>query len=58
MLISVLNGLKLVADAFPFAVILPGETSNAVADVFDLQHRSFVFSVAVSGADGGVKFDV
>jgi hypothetical protein len=50
--------LKLVAAVLPFAVIVPGVTSAAVADEFDLQHRSFVFSTDVSGADGGVKFDV
>jgi hypothetical protein len=50
--------LKLVAAVLPFAVIVPGETSNAVADEFDLQHRSFVFATDVIGADGGVKFDV
>ena len=42
----------------PLLIPLVGTTSNAVADVCDLQHRSFVFCTAVSGADGGVKFDV
>ena len=36
MLISVLNGLKLVADDVPpFAVILPGDTAAVVAEVGD-----------------------
>jgi hypothetical protein len=34
-LISVLNGLKVVAAASPTAVILPGVTAAAVAEVFD-----------------------
>ena len=52
------KGLKLVAAALPFAVMVPGETSNAVADEFDLQHRSFVFATELIGPVGGVKFDV
>ena len=51
-----LNGLKLVAAASPFAVILPGVTAAAVAEVFDWQHRSFVLVTFVSGSVGGVKF--
>ena len=50
--------MKLLATALPFAVMVPGVTSAAVADEFDLQHRSFVFATAVSGAVGGVKFAV
>ena len=42
----------------PSLIPLVGTTSNAVADEFDLQLRSFVLVTSVSGADGGVKFDV
>ena len=52
------NGLKLLAEALPFAVMVPGETSYTVADEFDLQHRSFVFATDDIGAVGGVKFAV
>ena len=38
--------------------MVPGVTSAAVADEFDLQHRSFVFATELIGADGGVKFVV
>ena len=48
----------MVAAALPFAVMVPGETSNVVSDEFDLQHRSFVFATELIGADGGVKFAV
>ena len=34
---------------------VPGVTAAAVAESGDWQHRSFVFVIAVSGADGGVK---
>ena len=46
--------LQIVQSLMP----LVGTTSYAPVREFDLQHRSFVFATAVSGADGGVKFDV
>jgi hypothetical protein len=49
-LMFTVKGLKLVAAVLPFAVIVPGVTSAAVADEFDLQHRSFVLVTFVSGA--------
>ena len=41
-------------------VVIPifGALSANFGFEFDLQHRSFVFSTDVSGAVGGVKFDV
>jgi hypothetical protein len=39
-------------------VIVPGVTVAAVAEVDELQHRSFVLVTFVSGADGGMKFAV
>ena len=48
----------LVAKAPPFAVIVAGVTVDAVAEVDELQHKSFVLVIAVSGSVGGVKFDV
>ena len=44
-----------VAVASPFAVIVPGVTAAAIAEVFDCQHRSFVLVTFVSGAVGGVN---
>ena len=53
-----LNGLKVVTSTL-FAVILPvGITAAAAAEVGDWQHKSFVFVTLVSGANGGVKFEV
>ena len=48
----------LVAKALPFAVIVPGVTVAAVAEVYELQHRSFVLVIFVSGSVGAVKFAV
>ena len=42
----------------PSLIPLVGTTSNAVADVGDLQHRSFVLVTSVSGAVDGAKFAV
>ena len=58
---SSVNGLKLVAATSPFAVILPGVTAAAIAEVVDFhyrQHRSFVLVTFVSVVEGGVKFVV
>ena len=48
----------LVAKGLPFAVIVPGVTVDDVAEVDELQHRSFVLVTFVSGSVGAVKFDV